>query len=1513
MNKNVRSLSLSRRVLNWHAAIKLLRASAKVVSTVSPRVILTGSVTAAACAIAASPVSAQTNYYWDGGTTNIATNGDGASAGGNGTWSTAIANWDVGSGVPHSVWVNGNTANFGGTSGTVTLGTAITAANIVINPSSGGYTLATGGFQLTLTGGVTATTAAVNFINGAGTLALTGGGTHTFTLTGSALNIVSGITGSDAITLAGGNLGFSGANTGYTGKVTVNGTGSNTTQLFLNSDLSLGAVPAANVADSLTLNGGTVIAGVVTGTAINYFNANPILSANRGITLGANGGTFTIGYGSAGFLTINGVISGGGTLIKNDSGTLFLNGTNTNTGATNVNGGTLQLGTGGTTGSLTGTSGIVISNNNGGTLAVNRSDALAFTAPISGAGGFSQIGQGTTTLSLANTYTGTTLVSGGTLNLDYNAAGAAASGAILSSSSALRVAGGTFNVNGNASTASSQTLASLTVGAGAGTVSTSSPGAAATSLVFTSGTITRANANGPAVAIGTVNFAPGANSSIKVGTAANAFLGTSDFYNNSAYAATDATGIVVAAAQTNSAVNGFTSAATNYGNTTSGATDTQTTAAATGNSVVFTGGSSKVIDIGATASNANTLTLNGFVNTGGALTIQDSGAGATGGLTIGTNKELIIGGNSNVTISAPIKNNAAGASGVTLSNTGTVTLSGTNTYTGPTTVNSGTVNINGSGAQTSGALYVSLGGNSGVLNLSPTGTLGLGSGNIIVGATAASTGVINLSSGAISTTGQMNLGSFNGGYGVLNMSGGSLSLNGVRNGGGNNGSSNSFGNSYFNITGSSTVTSTDNTVIGRVGIGTNIFQLNGANAVYNATAFFVAYDGGGYSVATVGAGTLNASNTITLNNQSSIAGSVGIFNLNGGLVSSGGGITAGTGGTTVLNFNGGTLQAKGTGTTISGLSNANIYSGGLTYDTSTFANTVSQPLLTTGGTTGVSSIALASNGTGYVAAPVVNITGGGGTGASAVAVYDPVTGTVTGITITSAGTGYTSAPTVTLIGGGGTTAATLGTIATGSNGTTDGGLTKIGTGTLTLTGASTYLGTTVVNNGTLAATSLQANGTPSSIGAGTAVTLNGGTLRYAGSGDTGNANGGGFNRTITVGANGGTVDSAGTGYLGFSGSFAGSGTLTLSGSNQFLYSGTSAANFTGNIIVGNGTASNGFVQYRSSNANAFGSGSITVNTGGTFTADSGATTPSTLGNAFTLNGGLLSTQAPNMTYSGPISVPVTSTVGHTPNSNGAGTITLSNVVSGVGGLNVGADNSATTVTLQGANTYQGATTVAFGTLSLDNNNSTTARVVNSSGITVNGGGTLLLAQSGATASTDRIGNAVPVTLATSATANGGGKFSTGGLSEGPANGVSGQSAAMGALTLGNNSTIDFTTGATAAGSNLLFASLSYTPGNVVSIRNFTGAAGSDDGTAGNDRLLFTTDPGLSDAQLASITFYNDAGTAFATGATEISFNGYTELVPVPEPATWAGAILMVGTLGFVRRRQIAGWVGRARA
>ena len=84
---------------------------------------------------------------------------------------------------------------------------------------------------------------------------------------------------------------------------------------------------------------------------------------------------------------------------------------------------------------------------------------------------------------------------------------------------------------------------------------------------------------------------------------------------------------------------------------------------------------------------------------------------------------------------------------------------------------------------------------------------------------------------------------------------------------------------------------------------------------------------------------------------------------------------------------------------------------------------------------GVFTISLASGGSGYTAAPTVTLSGGGGTGATAVAAINTTLGTVSRVTLTNAGVGYTSAPTVTFTGTGTGAAAktTIGNTYTGNN------------------------------------------------------------------------------------------------------------------------------------------------------------------------------------------------------------------------------------------------------------------------------------------------------------------------------------------------------------------------------------------------------------------------------------------------------------------------------------------------
>ena len=425
----------------------------------------------------AASVTQAANYYWDGGTANIATTGDGASAGGTGNWNTAFTNWDVGSGVAHAVWTNsvtGNTAIFGGTAGTVSLTSSIMGLGMTINTV--GYTIATGGNVLTLgTGGITTantsgTTSVTNGTNGnvtlgaaqpwtvasGGTLSVTapvvtGGFALTLANTGSA-SIGGIISGTGSLTKNNtGTLNLSGVNT-YSGGTTIN---QGTVTVTQNTGLGTGALSVNNT--NTTAAGTATILNLPTGTNFTVGSLSGSVSTTsvtgtNTVTINtASGYSFGITQTAVG--TYAGVLAGSGTLslasASTTAGVLTLSGTNTYSGGTVINGGTIALGNASALGSISGnlnmqsgstsvptldittfspTVGVVtvgasgVIKSTGSTTASLTASAFNITsgtiisAVLAGSGTLTKTGSGALILQGANTYTGPTVMGNATVS-----------------------------------------------------------------------------------------------------------------------------------------------------------------------------------------------------------------------------------------------------------------------------------------------------------------------------------------------------------------------------------------------------------------------------------------------------------------------------------------------------------------------------------------------------------------------------------------------------------------------------------------------------------------------------------------------------------------------------------------------------------------------------------------------------------------------------------------------------------------------------------------------------------------------------------------------------------------------------------------------------------------------------------------------------------------------------------------------------------------------------------------
>ena len=190
------------------------------------------------------------------------------------------------------------------------------------------------------------------------------------------------------------------------------------------------------------------------------FNSSFTLGSGRAVSVTANNGTLSANAGVTGTLTQ--AITGAGALTKDGAGTIVLtSNANSWAGGATIAAGTLQLGNGGASGNLPGASAIA----NNGTLAFNRSDQFTFGNLVTGTGGLSQIGAGTTILTANNSYAGPTSVTGGALYVNGTQTGAGP--ATVGNGATL---GGSGRLGGNVTVQSGGTLAPGGVGAVPGTL-----------------------------------------------------------------------------------------------------------------------------------------------------------------------------------------------------------------------------------------------------------------------------------------------------------------------------------------------------------------------------------------------------------------------------------------------------------------------------------------------------------------------------------------------------------------------------------------------------------------------------------------------------------------------------------------------------------------------------------------------------------------------------------------------------------------------------------------------------------------------------------------------------------------------------------------------------------------------------------------------------------------------------------------------------------------------------------
>lgn len=533
----------------------------------------------------------------------------------------------------------------------------------------------------------------------------------------------------------------------------------------VNTDLEFGSQAVA-AGGLLNLNGHSTTVGRIT----NYIPSGQIVNG------GATDAVLTIDGSVLGDSSFGGVIAdgaGGGTLalVKRGLSTQTLSGSNTYSGGTRIEAGTLDLKGSGTlgaptgdldiasgatllfdataltVGSLSGAGTITRSDFNPGLLTVNQAANTIFSGAITDyfdeingvttMTGLTKSGTGTLTLSGNNAYTGTTNVTGGTLLVD-GSLGNVMWGPIVLGTSAVSIAsggslGGAGSIAGDVSVTSGgillgrtgQTLSMGSLALNSGSVLNVSLGAPGNTRLFdVAGNLTLAGTLNVSDAGG---FGNGLYRLFDYGGALTD-NGMTVGATPTGYAGGDLTVQTSVANQVNLLVGAVASGSYSFWN------GAQTTAnnMVNGGTGTWSAAGTNWTNAGGSASGVyDPSAMQIFQGTPGTVTVS-AGGGAldlAGGMQFFVDGYQMSGDALNLTgssvairvgdgtaagagMSATILSALTGSGGIDKTDLGTLILSGANTYTGGTTISAGTLKFDGAGTPgvTTGALAIASGG-----------------------------------------------------------------------------------------------------------------------------------------------------------------------------------------------------------------------------------------------------------------------------------------------------------------------------------------------------------------------------------------------------------------------------------------------------------------------------------------------------------------------------------------------------------------------------------------------------------------------------------------------------------------------------------------------------------------------------------------------------------------------------------------------------------------------------------